>query len=67
MSIDINSKIEYNICGGVFMAYKTIGFVESDKELIEKIDKYRNETNLSFVGAIRKLCADALDFKRIIK
>ena len=49
------------------MAYKTIGFVESDKELIEKIDKYRNENNLSFVGAIRKLCADALDFKRIIK
>lgn len=25
----------------VKMAYKTIGFVESDKELIEKIDKYR--------------------------
>ena len=49
------------------MAYKTIGFVESDKELIEKIDKYRKENNLSFVAAIRKLCADALDFKRITK
>ena len=49
------------------MAYKTIGFVESDKELIEKIDKYRKENNLSFVAAIRKLCSDALDFKCIIK
>lgn len=49
------------------MAYKTIGFVENDKELIEKIEKYRKENNLSFIGTIRKLCADALDFKRLTK
>lgn len=49
------------------MAYKTIHFIESDKELVDRIEKYRKERNLSFIAAIRILCADALDFKRITK
>lgn len=51
------------------MAYKTIGFIESDsdKDLIEKIDNYRKENNLSFIGAVRKLCVDALNVNRVLK
>jgi len=45
---------------------KTIRFIESDKELIKKIQKYQNAHGLSsFIATVRKLCKDALDIEKI--
>lgn len=48
------------------MAYKTASFTARDKELVREIEKYqhRNEMN-SFIDAVRKLCADALEIEKI--
>lgn len=45
---------------------KTINFIESDKDLIEKIIDYQKAHGLSsFVAAVRKLCKDALEIEKI--
>ena len=45
---------------------KHITFKEDDNELISKILDYKNAHGLSsFVAAVRKLCADALEIEKI--
>lgn len=45
---------------------KTIRFIDSDKELIDKIKEYQLNHGLSsFVSAVRKLCTDALKVAKI--
>ena len=45
---------------------RMVRFIESDKELIEKIQKYQKAHGLtSFISAIRKLCKDALEIEKI--
>lgn len=45
---------------------RTIKFIESDAELIKQIIEYQKAHGLSsFIGAIRKLCKDALEIERI--
>lgn len=47
---------------------KNVTFGVQDEKLIRRIEKYRQETGLpTFVAAVRKLCMDALDLKRITK
>ena len=47
---------------------KSITFKDSDQKLIDKIISYQKENGLpSFVSAVRKLCEDALQLKKIIK
>lgn len=47
---------------------KGVTFTDKDKNLIQQIEKYQNENGISsFVGAVRKLCSDALQLKRISK
>lgn len=49
-------------------ALKSIRFTEKDKALIEKIEAYRKERRLpTFIEAVRVLCSDALEFKKIAK
>lgn len=44
----------------------TVKFIESDAELVKKIKEYQIAHGLSsFIGAIRKLCKDALEIKKI--
>lgn len=44
----------------------TIKFIESDAELVRKIKEYQTAHGLaSFIGAIRKLCSDALAIEKI--
>lgn len=51
--------------GGVFVA-KMVKFTDNDKELINQIQEYQKAHGLSsFVGAIRKLCKDALEIEKI--
>lgn len=47
--------------------YKSLRFNENDKDLVDRIIAFQNENNLTFVAAVRKLCSDALDLKRITK
>ena len=45
---------------------KVVNFIDRDKELIKKISEYQNAHGLpSFVSAVRKLCADALEIEKI--
>jgi hypothetical protein len=45
---------------------RTVKFNESDAELIKRIVEYQKAHGLSsFVGAIRKLCKDALEIEKI--
>lgn len=47
---------------------KQIKFNESDKDLIKAITEYQKEQGISsFVGAVRKLCQDALVIKKVMK
>lgn len=45
---------------------RRITFIDSDKDLIEKIIEYQKAHGLSsFVAAVRKLCRDALEIAKI--
>ena len=45
---------------------KMVKFTDNDKELINQIQEYQKAHGLSsFVGAIRKLCKDALEIEKI--
>ena len=45
---------------------RTVKFNESDADLIKRIIEYQTAHGLSsFVGAIRKLCKDALEIEKI--
>lgn len=45
---------------------KRLTFGESDKELITKITEYQKAHGISsFIGAVRKLCKDALEIEKI--
>ena len=45
---------------------KQIRFTENDAELIKKIIEYQKAHGLSsFIGAVRKLCNDALEIAKI--
>lgn len=47
---------------------KTATFTEKDTELIRRIQQYQNEKGLShFIDAVRQLCNDALQLKKITK
>ena len=47
---------------------KGVTFTDSDKVLIKQIEAYQKENGMSsFVAAVRKLCGDALQLKKIIK
>lgn len=47
---------------------KYIRFKDSDEELIKAITEYQKEQGISsFVGAVRKLCQDALVIKKVMK
>lgn len=47
---------------------KTATFSEKDKDLISKIQQYQKEKQFSFfIDAVRQLCSDALQLKRISK
>lgn len=47
---------------------KGVTFTDKDKELIQRIEQYRKEQKLSsFVEAVRKLCSNALDLRKITK
>lgn len=45
---------------------KTVNFIDSDKELVDKIKDYQQAHGLSsFIAAVRKLCNDALAIEKI--
>lgn len=45
---------------------KIINFIDSDKDLVDRIMEYQQAHGLSsFVAAVRKLCKDALEIERI--
>ncbi len=45
---------------------KVIKFTETDADLIQKIKDYQTAHGLaSFIGAVRKLCKDALEIEKI--
>lgn len=47
---------------------KTATFTEKDTDLIQQIQRYQEEKGLShFIDAIRQLCSDALQLKKISK
>lgn len=47
---------------------KGVKFTDNDKELVQRIEQYRKEQKLSsFVEAVRKLCNNALDLRKITK
>lgn len=47
---------------------KTIKFLETDKSLVKRIEKYQKSKGLnSFAAAVRELCDDALTLKKISK
>ena len=47
---------------------KYIKFNDSDEKLIKAITEYHKEQGISsFVGAVRKLCQDALVIKKAMK
>lgn len=47
---------------------KTVTFSEKDKELIARIQQYQKEKHLPYlIDAVRQLCSDALQLKRISK
>lgn len=47
---------------------KTVTFTDKDSKLISGIERYQKEKKLSsFVAAVRVLCNDALQLKKISK
>lgn len=47
---------------------KTVNFTDKDKALIQRIERYQKEQHLtSFIEAVRKLCSNALDLRKITK
>lgn len=45
---------------------KIVNFLDSDKELVDKIKEYQKAHGLSsFVAAVRKLCNVALEIEKI--
>lgn len=47
---------------------KQITFNNNDQKLIKQIEEFQNSSGLpSFVSAVRKLCEDALQLKKITK
>lgn len=46
---------------------KTVTFNSNDKALINRIEQYQKEHNLTFIGAVRDLCDCALKLKQITK
>lgn len=45
---------------------KIVVFIDSDKELVDKIKEYQNAHGLtSFIATVRKLCKDALEIEKI--
>ena len=45
---------------------KVVNFLDSDKELVDRINEYQKAHGLSsFVAAVRKLCKDALEIEKI--
>lgn len=45
---------------------KVVNFLDSDKELVDKIKEYQRAHGLSsFIAAVRKLCKDALEIEKI--
>ena len=45
---------------------RTVKFLDSDESLILKIIEYQKAHGISsFVGAVRKLCQDALEIEKI--
>lgn len=45
---------------------KVVNFIDSDADLIRQITEYQKAHGLSsFVGAVRKLCRDALEIAKI--
>lgn len=47
---------------------KNMKFNENDADLIKKIEKFQKDRDLpSFIAAVRVLCRDALELKKISK
>lgn len=47
---------------------KTATFTDKDQDLIRRIQQYQKEKKLSsFIDAVRQLCNDALQLKKIVK
>lgn len=45
---------------------RTVNFLDSDAELVQAITEYQKAHGISsFIGAIRKLCKDALKIEEI--
>jgi hypothetical protein len=45
---------------------KVVSFIDSDQELVDKIEEYQKAHGLSsFVAVVRKLCNDALEIEKI--
>ncbi len=44
---------------------KSVNFIEKDKDLVERIEKYQKDRGISFIGAVRELCAYALNVKEV--
>lgn len=49
------------------MAIKMVSFSEKDAELVKKIQEYQQEHHYAtFIEAVRSLCNDALQFKKLV-
>lgn len=47
---------------------KTVTFTDADEKLVKKITQFQKANgHKSFVAAVRELCGNALDLKRISK
>lgn len=66
MSYNELKIIVFNLQGGEKNMEKVIKFIDSDKDLIDKIKEYQIAHGLSsFVATVRKLCSDALEIEKI--
>lgn len=51
---------------GVNPKKRGVNFIDSDKELVDRIIEYQKAHGLSsFVATVRKLCKDALEIEKI--
>ncbi len=49
------------------MSIKEVRFGEKDADLVKKIKEYQREHQYSsFIDAVRSLCYDALQFKKLV-
>ena len=47
---------------------KTATFTEKDKALLQRIERYQQEQGIkTFIDAVRQLCSNALDLRKITK